>query len=82
MKLVVSLDVTQVVGETWVVEVCDETNIADYIEALREDPSIMFYPNGHPDQIGDAVMTDSEVYDDLSTKVVGVSIKKEFWHGK
>jgi hypothetical protein len=81
MKLVVTLDVTQVVGETWVVEVCDEINIVDYIEALKEDPSLLFRVNGYPDQI-DMVMIESEVYDDLSTEVVGISIKKECCYGK
>lgn len=82
MRLLINMDVTQVVSETWSVEVSDEVNIADYIEAVREDPSIIHYPKGHPDQIGDATLYDSEVYDDLSSKLVSVNVVKGYVNGK
>lgn len=75
MKLVLNFDVTQIVNETWEIEVSDDINIKDYLEAVEMDSNIIFEHDGHPNQIGDAHMTDSETYDTLSMKLVSVGVR-------
>ena len=77
MKLVLNFDVTQILSETWEIEVSDDINVKDYIDALELDHNIIFEHDGHPHQIGDAHMTDSETYDTLSMKLVSVGVRND-----
>jgi hypothetical protein len=76
MKLIVYLDVTQVVGEEWEVEVSDGVNLKDFMAALEEDSSLLFNED-HPDILAYPKMMYSETFDDLSSVVSSVQIKKE-----
>lgn len=76
MKIRVYLDAVQEIAETWDVHVVDDVNLKDFIEALEADPSIIFYPDGHPDMLGEATIYDSETYDTVSNKIVRVEVVK------
>ena len=75
MKIEFYFDVTQVIGETWQVEVDDDVNLVDFIEAVTNNPNLIF-SNEHPNQIGDARLYDSESYDTLSMKLFSAKVVK------
>lgn len=75
MKIEFYFDVMQVIGETWIVEVSNDTDLLGFIDCVKKNPNIIFEMS-HDSQVGDAELSDSETYDTVSMELKTAKVIK------